>query len=310
MSSQISEAHVKQFSANVFHLAQQKGSRLAPAVRNESQKGKSSFYDRIGAVTAIKKTSRHSDTPQIDTPHSRRRVTMVDYEWADLIEDQDKIRMLIDPANDYALAAMWALGRAKDDEIIENALGVAYSGEEGSTSVSFPDSQKVAANAATTTLSSLNVLTLRRVKKKFDANDVDENIKRYAAINSTQLESLLGETEVTSSDYASVKALVNGEVDSFMGFKFIRIERLELLTATESFDATGLVGSGGGTAAIGSSKCIFWAQDGLLLSTGKDVKGRISERDDKSYNTQVYACMSLGSTRMEEVKVVEVICAE
>ena len=43
---------------------------------------------------------------------------------------------------------------------------------------------------------------------------------------------------------------------------------------------------------------------------GKDVTARISERDDKSYSTQVYYCMSVGVTRMEEEKVCEIICAE
>ena len=55
MSSEITTAFVKQFSSNVFHLSQQKGSRLAAACRNESQTGKSAFYDRIGAATAQKK---------------------------------------------------------------------------------------------------------------------------------------------------------------------------------------------------------------------------------------------------------------
>ena len=42
----------------------------------------------------------------------------------------------------------------------------------------------------------------------------------------------------------------------------------------------------------------------------KDVTARISERDDKSYSTQVYYCMSVGATRMEEEKVVQIPCHE
>jgi hypothetical protein len=308
MSSEITTAHVKQFSANVFHLSQQKGSKLQSLVRNESQKGKSAFYDRIGAVTAIEKTSRHSDTPQIDTPHSRRRVTMVDYEWADLIDDQDKIRMLIDPANDYAMAAMWALGRAKDDKIIEKALGAAYGGEEGGTSVAHPSTQKLVSNTGTTTAANLNVLALRRAKKILDSNDVDESIPRHIVVQASQLSALLGETEVTSSDYNSVKALVQGELNTFLGFNFIRLERLAIDSSTVSFDGEDY-GSGGGSLANGR-RCFAWAQDGLLLSTGMDVKGKIDERADKSYSTQVYAAQSVGSTRMEEEKVVEILCSE
>lgn len=313
MSSQISTAFVKQFNSNVFHLSQQKGSRLKALVRNESQKGKSQFFDRVGSVTAQKKASRHSDTPLIDTPHSRRRVTLSDYEHADLIDDADKIKLLIDPASEYSKAFMYAFGRAMDDEIISAALGNAYGGEEGGTSVALPSTQKVAAHdGSTTTGVNMNVRTLRKVKEKFDANDVDESIPRFMAIGSSQLQSLLAETEVTSSDYANIKALVMGEVDSFMGFKFIRTERLARSASNVTYTVTnGLVGAGTGTiTAANSRRCIAWAQDGLLLAVGQDMKGRISERDDKSYSTQVFMSMSIGATRMEEEKVVEVICSE
>lgn len=310
MSSQITTAFVQQYSSNVFHLAQQKGSRLKGLVRNESQKGKSAFYDRIGSVTAVKKVGRHSDTPQLDTPHSRRMVTLSDYEWADLIDDQDKIRTLIDPQSEYAMAAMWALGRACDDLIIAAAGGTAYSGEDGSTSVTYANANRYAANNATNT-SNLNVLTLRAVKKMLDSADIDESIPRYFAITSSQLSSLLGETAVTSSDYNSIKSLVQGEVDTFMGFKFIRTERLVTVASSESLSGSGTTGAvGSGTSLTGYRKCYAWAQDGLLLAIGEDMKGKIDPRPDKSYATQVYACMSMGATRMEEAKVVEVICNE
>ena len=313
MSTQITTAFVKQFNSNVFHLSQQKGSRLRSLARNESQQGKSQFFDRVGAVTAQKKTSRHSDTPLIDTPHSRRRVTLSDYEHADLIDDADKIRLLIDPASSYSTAFMYAFGRAMDDELISAALGNAYGGEEGATTVTLSTSQKVAAHDGTTTTGvNLNVKTLRAVKQKFDANDVDESIARHFAIGSSQLQSLLAETEVTSSDFASIKALVMGEVDTFMGFKFIRTERLPRSAANITYTVTdGTVGAGTGTiTAAVSRRCIAWAMDGLLLSIGQDQKSRITERDDKSYSTQVFMSMGIGATRLEEEKVVEVDCSE
>ena len=68
------------------------------------------------------RVSRHSDTPQIDTPHSRRRVSMSDYEWADLIDQQDRVRTLIDPTS-LCFAAAYAMGRSMDDEIIAAVSG-------------------------------------------------------------------------------------------------------------------------------------------------------------------------------------------
>ncbi len=313
MSNQISTAHVKQFSANVFHLAQQKGSRLRPFVRQESLKGEAGFYDRIGSVTAIKKANRHGDTPLINTPHSRRRVTMDDYEYADLVDKQDKIRTLFDPANPYAQAAMWALGRSMDDEIIAGALGNAFGGKEGGTSISLPNSQKVAGHdGATTTGVNFNVKTWRKVKEKFDGNDIDESIPRYICITSSQLQNLLGENEISSSDFNTIKALVQGEVDSFLGFKVIRTERLGRSASNVTYTVTnGVVGAGTGTiTAANSRRCIAWAKDGILLAVGMDMNVDIGPRRDKSMATQVYASLSLGATRMEEEKVVEVIVSE
>lgn len=310
MSSKITEAFVQQYNANVFHLSQQKGSRLQPAVRNESQKSKAAFWDRIGTVAATLKVGRHSNTPQSDTPHTRRMVTMNDYEWADLVDNQDKLRMLLDPTSEYAMAAAFAFGRTKDDVIIAAATGSAYGGESGGTAVVLPDTQKFAATTGSA-LSNLNVYTLRKIKKIFDAAEVEG--KRYFAFTSSQAEALLGQTEVTSSDYNSVQALVQGEVNTFLGFEFIRTERLGTVAAgVTGTAATGAVvtSGGGGTSLTGDRSCFAFAEGGLLLSTGEDFVTKIDELPTKSYSTQVYARMSLGATRMEEEKVIEVICQE
>lgn len=310
MSSQITTAFVQQYKNMIFHLSQQKGSRLSNAVRNEMQQGKSAFYERLGAAVAQLRVSRHADTPQIDSAHSRRMVTMADYDWADLIDQEDRIRLLIDPTSPYSQAAMWAMGRAKDDVLIAALGGNAYSGETGTTTVALPAAQKVLAAADGTpgTPTHMNIATLRNAKRILDSNDVDESIPRFCAITAIQLQDLLKQTEVTSSDYAAVKALVQGEIDSFLGFKFIRTQRL--VTATVTYDtSSGAVGSGGGSLSA-ARLCYAWAQDGMLLSTGKEMNAKIDQRIDKNYATQVFASMSVGATRLEEEKVVQIVCSE
>jgi hypothetical protein len=285
MSIEVTTAFVQQYSANVQMLSQQKGSLLRDAVRTESMTGKNAFFDQVGKATAQKRTTRHADTPQIDTPHARRRVTLVDYEYADLIDEQDKVRMLIDPTSAYAQAAAFALGRAMDDEIISAALGTAFTGETGSTSTALPAGQQIANGGA-----DLTVAKLRTAKKTLDLASVDPSIPRYIAVGPDQIEALLGDTNVTSSDFNTVKALVQGEVNQFMGFNFITTNRL--------------------SKAGNIRSCFAWAEDGLALAIGKDVMARIDERSDKGYATQVYYCMSIGSTRMEEEKVVQIDCDE
>ena len=282
MSSQITTAFVQQYSNNVQMLSQQKGSLLRNAVDSETIVGKNAFFEQVGQATAQKRVSRHSDTPQIDTPHQRRRVSMVDYEYADLIDKQDQIRTLIDPTSSYAQAAAFALGRAMDDEIISAVSGTAFSGETGSTSVVLPSAQKITESGT----AGLTIDKLREAKEKFDSASVDPSIPRYIVVGPKQISDLLGTTQVTSSDFNTIKALANGEINSFLGFNFITSNRL----------------------SIASSKrlCLAFAMDGIKLALGQDIMTRIDERSDKGYATQVYVCMTMGATRMEEEKVVTI----
>src|SRR3990167_11173338 len=137
MSQQIDQARVSQFKSNVTALYQQNGSKLKGKVREETLVGKQHFFERLGATAAVKRTTRHTDTPQVDSPHSRRMVSASDFEWADLVDQQDKLKMLIDPQSDYAVNAAKALGRAYDDEVIAAFDGLVYSGETGATTITF-----------------------------------------------------------------------------------------------------------------------------------------------------------------------------
>jgi len=306
MSSSVSTAFVQQYNANIMQLSQQMGSRFESRLRNESQKGQSQFFDRLGPVVAQLRSSRHADTPQIDTPHSRRRVTLNDYVFADLIDDPDKVRMLVDPASDYAKAQAMSFGRRKDDECIEALDGNAYGGQNGGTAVAHPNTQKIA-SVASAAGANLNVQALRRAKKKFDEADVDPSIPRHIAVSASALENLLTETEVTSADFNVVRALVQGELQTFLGFSFFQSQRLLAQSGTLAFDtASGAVGSGLGDADT-YRRIPCWAQDGMLLSKAQDMQSRIEERPDKNFSTQVWTQMSIGATRLEEEKVVIIL---
>jgi hypothetical protein len=290
MSNQITTAFVQQYSSNVQMLSQQMGSYLRGAVDVESVVGKNAFFDQVGKTTAQLRTSRHADTPQIDTPHSRRRVSLADYEWADLIDNADKVRLLIDPTSSYAKAAAAAMGRAMDDVVITALGGTAFAGETGSTSVPLSAGQKpFSASQA----DGLTIAKLLEAKKILDLADVDPSLQRYFLCGPNQISNLLGTTQITSSDFNTVKALAQGQLDSFLGFKFIVSNRLK-------FDATN----------TDDRLCYAFTQDAIKLAVGQDVLARIDERADKSYSTQVYYAMSIGATRMEEEKVVEIACDE
>lgn len=292
MSIQITTAFVEQYKANVYHLTQQKGSKLRSAVRVETVNGKNGYFEQLGPTSARKRTSRHADTPRMDTPHARRRVSLADFDWSDLVDSEDQLRMLIDPTSSYAEAAAMAMGRAMDDEIIAAATGTAYTGVDGSTSTSYDSNMTVAVTVRWPGVSSdncgLNVAKLIEAGKVLGQNNVDPDEQKFMVVNARQIASLLKDQKMSSVDYNSVKPLVDGKVVHYMGFNIIPTERI------------GLSGS--------DDQVLFWAKGGILLGIGKDITTRISERSDKNYAMQVFASMSIGATRMEEARVGSILC--
>lgn len=289
MSFEVNTAFVQQYTTNVQLLLQQRGSKLREACTQGSYTGKAAkAVEQVGPVTAQKRTVRHADTPLISTPHDARWVFPTDYEWADMIDDQDKLRMLIDPTSPYAQNGAFALGRAMDDLIIEAALGTSKTGENGSDNTAFDTAnQQVAQGSA-----GMTVAKLRETKRRLMQREVDfANDTAYLALTALQIEDLLATTEVTSSDYNTVKALAMGDIDTFMGFRFIQIERLPV--------------TGGG-----DRRCFAWVRSGMHIGMWNDINTRIGERADKSYATQVYVKGTFGATRTEEGKVVEILCDE
>lgn len=296
MSFEITTAMVDQFKSNVSHLAQQRGSRLRGLVRTEAITGKRYPFELIDATSARKRLSRHSDTPRVDTPHARRWAALSDYDWADLVDNEDKARLIISPESEYAIAGSMAMGRTMDDIIIDAALGTAYEGADGTATAAFLASQSVAANfveSGAASASNLTIGKLRRASEILGENDVAEELPRFAIVSQSQITSLLKTTEVTSSDYNVVKALVDGQIDTFMGFKFVRTQRLP--KAGDERDT--IFFSGGSEGGIG-------------LAVGRDVQARMSERDDKNYAMQVFLSMSLGAARIDDKCVVKVTCDE
>ena len=303
MSSQITTAFVEQYKSNVMDLVQQKGSRMRGAVMTDSVVGKKKFNEQVGTTNAQLRTSRHSDSPLVNTPHLRRSMTLEDYEWGDLIDDADRVRLLIDPSDAYARNAAWAMGRAMDDVIFAAMRGISYTGVSGGTSVPWATDATATPQHVDVRISDdggsdcgLNIEKLIRARKILAANEVDSDEELYCALNAQMLENLLKTTQVTSADFNTVKALVRGDIDTFMGFKFIQTER------------AGLLNHAAGNDAVTDESCWCWAKSGIQLGIGADIKASIAPRADKSFSTYIYYAMTLGATRLEEKKIVEIAC--
>ena len=299
---------VDEFSSNVMMLSQQKNSRLAPYVSLENQKAEYSYFDRLAPVEMGEKVGRNSDTVLTDVDWSRRRVAMQDYAVATLVDQEDKLRLIHSPESEIMRAFAMGAGRKMDEIIIGSALGTAYAGRYGNSPVVLPDSQKIGATDGST-FSGLTTETLRLTKKKFwEQEAVGEDEQLYLTCTTDDLINMLRQEEAINGDYNTVRALVNGRIDDFMGFKFIRTELIPNTTAAINFNpANGEVGAVGGSILAGSHRCFAFSRDAIKLAVGRMPQGRVSERDDKNYAAQVYYRMTMGGVRMEEDRVVEIL---
>ena len=285
MANTISQAFVEQFKANVIHLAQQRGSRLEGTVRKEMTRASVHNFERIGATADEAKTTRHKTTPTADVPHSRRSVTLATYHWADQIDNDDQVRMLISPKSEYAKAAAYAMGRRKDDLIIAAASGNAVDGD--GNNVALPSAQKIAHGSG-----GLTFEKIREARKILLSSDVDEDNERmFLIVSADELDAMLAETELTSADYQQVKALVNGTINSVMGFNVIRTQRLATTTGTPN-----------------ERYALAYCESAIGLAVGEEVKTIISDRPDISHADQVYLEYTAQAMRLEEEKVVEISC--
>jgi hypothetical protein len=301
LPSTVDVAFTEQYSALVYILSQQKGSKLRNLVRNETvTNARNAYFERLGEATAQEITTRHGDTPLNEIPHSRRRLTPVPYNTATLLDNADSLRLLIDPKSPYANAQAMTLGRQIDDIIIASVYADVSTGQSGGSSIAFKDdSRSMNGDGSITDLGTLATpgtetnITLAKILAMmdlFNQEDVDADIAKYWCVTPREIRDMLDIEELTSSDFVTVKTLMQGKIDTFMGFNWLWSNRLP-----------------GDTTDGTCARTFAWAEDGLILGTTENITSRITERDDKNYAIQVYSEMDAGAIRLEGAKVHEAL---
>ena len=292
MSYSIENNFVIQWGDTVSHLAQQQVSRLRHAVLVKNNlKGYEFEQPQIEAADMRQRSVRHGDTPLLNVGHKRRFSPLTAYDWADLIDNTDDVATLIDPVNAYTQTAAAAMGRTIDTVIIDALGGKARTSATTTATVSFDTTNQQIALQEDSVNAGLTFKKLLSAADKLRKNEAYGPMNDWhLALSSEQLNNLLGLDKITSADYNAVKALVNGEIDTFMGFRFHHSELLPKSGTTRTIYA--------------------WSRSGVCLGIGKEVNAQITTRADKNYATQVYACIFLGAVRLEEKKVVSILCHE
>jgi hypothetical protein len=293
MSVNLTTAFAQQFATNIQLLLQQKGSKLRGAVTTGSHIGKqASPVDQIGSINMNPVTGRFGAMGRVDASIDRRWVFPLDFDLPQLIDSFDKLRLLVDPTSSYVQNAVYAAGRQMDTLIIEALVGTNKTGESGSTSTTLPSGQKVSVSQGASSNTGLTVAKLREAKRILMANNLDlESEEIYCAVKAKQHDNLLAEAQVISTDFNDKPVLVEGRIQRFLGVNFIHTELVE--AGTGSTDAVPM-----------------WAKSGAYLGLWNDISTDIAQRKDlQGIPWQAYVYMTAGATRLEEKKVVQILCA-
>ena len=283
-----------QFDSNWKHLVQQKNSKLKEYVTLDSIEGKEKSYNQLDATSMTQITDRSRDTRITDQAMAKRWIRPLNYDCAKLVDEFDEqfLGEVVLPTSPIIQSHAAAYARTCDKIIIDALGGTAFTGTTGTTATVLPAGQKIAANyveSGAVANSGLTIAKLRAAKFLFDSNEVDEEEERIMVVSAKQLQDLLRTVEATSADYNSVRALVDGTLNTFMGFKFRRSQQLPL--------------------AVDIRSCFAYVKSGIVLAE-RGLKTMMDVRPDLSHSLQIRSVASLAAVRMEEKKVVEIACDE
>lgn len=295
MAITIPEAYIETFQNNVIHLAQQKMSKLRMCVMEINKQSEAHNWDRLAESTARSKTSARMVSPAGGNGSGavgstdgltwdRRKSLIQTIDTGEVIERSDISQMLIDPKSAVTQNLVANMNRKIDDIIISAANDPSRDG--AGAPVAFPAAQSI--GGATTVIS---MDTFLETQELFASNDVDPDEKKYMIIGPTQQRKLLSLTEVTSSDYQTVKALATGYLPNFMGFDIIVSNRLNQTTTPPT---------------AGQVYCLAFTQKAIGLHVARNMSPEVAPRPDMSFSWQFYADMDLGAVRVEDEHLVQI----
>jgi hypothetical protein len=282
MTVTINTAWINQFHSGLYLLESQRTSKFKGIFEEATATGEKHFFDRLGSIDDQEKSSRLTPTPLTDMPHSRRMASVRTYHAAAYLDSLDTIRMGIDPTSAYMMRLAETTGRRYDDVCLEALIGTANTGADGSGTQALPSGQKVAHGSV-----GLTVDKLIAGVEIFNANEVMGK-RKFLAIPASALTDLLNETEVNSHDYNTVRPLVTGELDTFMGFKIILHNRITPITAGSVYRA------------------IAFSEDALKIARPQQMKVEVGKLAERSFADVLYVEHSIGGVRVEDNQVVEI----
>jgi len=286
------------FQTSFDQVLQQMDSRLLGSITRADFTGKKKWFNLLNDSEAQDILTRKGDTPDGEFDGSKYWLTQRPKEKVTTFDEWDKhfLGTIVLPTSDEVQSHAMAFNRATDDVIISAFDATRYIGEDGTTTDSFPAGQSIASGYVETgsdTPSGMTLAKLRRAKYLMDLSEVPDS-ERYIVIGAKQEQDLLRDTNLTSADFNTVKALVDGKVDTFLGFKFLKSQRLP-------------VGTVSGVADIRS--CFAFHKSAIKFAMS-DRQTRMDILPQRRHALQIRSTMMLGAVRTENEKVVRIYSDE
>lgn len=289
------------FESQWRRLAQQVDSRLSGAVSvNSNCTGEVNYRDQIKPIDVSSlggpNSNRLAATAISEIETQKRANYPEKFQAVKHFDEFDEIWLAEQskPTSQTFLEFKAGFNRKMDDLIIAAATGTAKTGDNGAVSTDLPTGQVISVDTGGTG-SGMNLEKILDAKQLMEENEVFgqdiDGDEAYLVLNAKALRGLYDEAKITSSDYAGeLQALYNGEIDQFLGFNFIRTERLAVASNVRT--------------------CFAFVKSGIALDIWQNPKFKLSERNDYNDAAQLRGTAAAGATRLEEIKVVEIPCDE
>jgi len=295
MSTNIPSQYILQYDTDTKLAYQFAGDKLMPYVTMAPHQGEGAApCDFVAATHANENPGRIAPTPMNNASVTRRWVYPTFFDHAHYIAKQDETRVFNggNLQSQYAKNQGLAMSRKRDDLIMAATVATAVTGKNGGSTTAFDTGMSVANNYKAAAATGLTVAKLIRMKKLMRAQGIDlENEKLVCLINSDDEEFLLNQIELRSKDYNDKPVLVDGQLRSFLGFTFIKIE---YNNATYYPNAAAALVSGSDRYAM------CWVSSAMYWGNWRDIETDIAERKDLSRAIQMYAIGEGGATRLQE----------
>lgn len=280
MAVSISNAFVTLFDTEVKQ-AYQADAVLRNTVRlRTGVQGSTHKFPKIGSGVAQVRVPQTDVTP-LNVTYSQATATLSDWIAAEYSDIFNQAKVNFDERSELVQVVSKAIGR-RADQLVIDALAASSTSLTVSNDIGGTDSN-------------LNVAKLREAQRLLNANNVPME-DRFIVIHASNLSNLLSETAVTSSDFNTVKALVQGELDTFLGFKFITLgDRTE----------GGLTGGGSG-----SDRTVYaYHKNSIGLAEGMGVRSEINYIPEKT-SWLVSSMFSAGAIAIDAGGIVAISCRE